>query len=264
MDRSEKWQRNLAKLRAEELEVVFEYLGGKRFPLGLELGAGNGFQSNILVNVCTKLIATDLNSDRLPSVQKDSRVEYEVVDAELVSSSFGKETFDFIYSSNLMEHIPNINLCLSGCHEVLKDNGLFINIIPNPSWRLLSSILYYPVKATRIFSNILSRIGLLSPVETHSTRRSRGNNIKVTRSKKSHFSKLLPPSHGVSSNSFVEFAAFSKVAWIKNFEQNDFQIVEILRGPISSGYGLGFVRLKKLLELVGFTTEYIYIVKKKS
>ena len=50
---------------------------------------------------------------------------------------------------------------------------------------------------------------------------------------------------------------------MKDFERNDFEVIDILNGPISSGYGLGFDWLKNVLYTIGITTEYIYILKKK-
>ncbi len=262
MNSLERWQSNLARLRTKELEIVFKYLGETRFSKALELGAGNGFQSNILANICDNLTATDLNSDRLFSGNKHPRVEYKVLDAEFVGSSYSEQSFDFIYSSNLLEHIPKIDDCLTGCFNVLKDDGLMISIMPNPQWRLLSSILHYPIKIFRLLRYALARIGLMARDSGQSKNKLQGNNIKVIRGNQSYLNQLIPPPHGISKNSFSEFFAFRQRAWIRSFEKNGFLIVDILKGPISTGYGLGFTRLKNLMQSIGYTTEYIYVVKK--
>ncbi len=40
-----------------------------------------------------------------------------------------------IYSSNLLEHIPDINCCLSECFRVLKPTGIMIHIMPTRLWK---------------------------------------------------------------------------------------------------------------------------------
>ena len=263
MNKREIWERNLAKLRTKELEIIFIYLKNKRFLKALELGAGNGYQSKILIDICDNLIATDMNPDRLYSAEKNSKIEVKILDAEKVGSSFDRESFDFVYSSNLMEHLPDVDLCLKGCHQVLKDDGIIINILPNSNWRLLSSVLHYPVKIMRLFDYLILRLGSSSSDAQVTKNKSQGNNIKVTRGKRSFLDILIPPPHGVSTNSFSEIFAFRKKTWKRTFERNNFQVIDILNGPISSGYGLGFDRLKDVLESIGITTEYIYILKKK-
>lgn len=263
MNKREIWERNLAKLRTKELKIIFKYLKNKRFSKALEIGAGNGYQSKILINICDNLIATDMNADRLYSAEKNSKIKLAVLDAEKIGSSFDRESFDFIYSSNLLEHLPDVDLCLKGCHEVLKNDGIMINILPNSNWRVLSSVLHYPVKMMRLFDYMISKIVPSSPDAQVTMNASQGNNLKLTRSKRSFLDIIIPPPHGISNNSFSEIFAFRKKKWKKTFERNDFEVIDILNGPISSGYGLGFDWLKNVLYTIGITTEYIYILKKK-
>jgi len=263
MKKKEKWESNLGKLRAKELKIIFTYLENKRFSKALEIGAGNGYQSKIIIDICDKLIATDMNSDRLYSADKHPKIELLALDAETIGASFDRESFDFIYSSNLMEHLPDVDLCLKGCHQVLKDDGIAINILPNPNWRLLSSVLHYPVKIMRIFDYLLLRLGSSGSDAQVKKTKPQGNNLKVTRGRRLFLDLLIPPPHGVSDNSFSEIFAFRKKIWKRTFERNNFEVIDILNGPISSGYGLGFDQLKGVLESIGITTEYIYILKKR-
>lgn len=65
-----------------------------------------------------------MNSDRLYIAEKNSKIELIILDVEKTGSSFDRESFDFVYSSNLMEHLPDIDICLKGCHQVLNDGGI--------------------------------------------------------------------------------------------------------------------------------------------
>ena len=84
--------------------------------------------------------------------------------------------------------------------------------------------------------------------------KSQGNNLKVHRERRPLLDLLIPPPHGVSANSFSEIFAFRKKKWKTNFERNGFEVIDILNGPISSGYGLGFEKLKSVIGSIGFTT----------
>ena len=262
MNNKERWEHNLSKLRSKELNLVFAYLENKRFVNALEMGAGNGFQSGIIVNFCDKLISTDLNSDRLYSTASHPQIERLVLDAEVVGDSFDVDSFDLIYSSNLLEHLPDVDRCLSGCYKILKSDGIFVNILPNPYWRLLSSSLHYPIKLLRLFNLLRTRLLSSNQGSQNKARKSQGNNLKVARRKRSFIDFLIPPPHGVSADSFREIFAFRKRRWKRTFERNNFEVIDVLNGPISSGYGLGFDRIKSVLESLGASTEYIYILRK--
>ena len=252
--KNSKWEKSLENLRKREIEIVFEGID-KKLKRGLELGAGNGFQSQLLINYLDILISTDLNEDRLPGNSSVANIHYEIVDAEKVGEKYSEDSFDLVYSSNLLEHLPNVEKCLAGVRRVIKQDGLVIHIIPSPGWRLLSVILHYPHK----FLNLLTRIGSRSK-----SNRSRGNNLKVNRGPNSKIVDfLIPKAHGVSKNFVTEFYAFSKKRWVGIFENSGFKIIDIKSGPISSGYGFGFERLKFLLRRFNFTTEYIYYMRKE-
>ena len=250
---SDRWKQSLENLRTKEIDLVFEGIDTK-FDRGLELGAGNGFQSHLLMNHLDYLESTDLNDDRLPKSSIVDNIRYTVLDAEDVGRSFDADSFDFVFSSNLLEHLPNVENCLKGVHKVIKQDGLVVHIVPSPGWRLLSVLLHYPHKAVNIFTRLMSP----SPPNT-----TRGNNLKVSRGVNSKILDLLiPKAHGISKNFILEFFAFSKKKWVDTFENAGFKILAIKRGPISSGYGFGFERLKVCLDRLNFTTEYIYYMKK--
>jgi hypothetical protein len=66
----------------------------------------------------------------------------------------------------------------------------------------------------------------------------------------------------VSLSNRQEFAAFSRRRWRREFERAGFRIVAILKGPVSSGYGFGLDRLRRMLEWCGVATELVYVATK--
>ena len=145
----------------------------------------------------------------------------------------------------------------------MRQDGLAINIVPNSYWRLLSTALFYPVKLSRLAAYLISRFNFRRSDLQLQKSDLRGNNLKLVRKKRRFFDLVVPPPHGISANSFSEILAFRKKVWIKIFERNGFDVIDVIDGPISSGYGIGFYRVKKVLEALGVTTEYIYVLKKR-
>jgi ubiquinone/menaquinone biosynthesis C-methylase UbiE len=128
-----------------EVEIAFSLFKMKRFNLALELGAGDGEQSLTISKYCNKLICTEKDEksfvrQRGQSIlqRKMQNVEYALCDAQDLSR-FPDRTFDLIFSSNMLEHITDVNKCFQECRRVLKDDGLMMHSMPNRWWKLFSS-----------------------------------------------------------------------------------------------------------------------------
>ncbi len=48
-----------------------------------------------------------------------------------------------------------------------------------------------------------------------------------------------------------------------DFENAGFEVVNIIKGPVVSGYGFGFDKARKVLENLGFASEFAYVIVKK-
>lgn len=130
-------------VRRREAEIIFSMFPDKKFNLGLELGAGDGGQSITISQYCEKLVCTEKN-DRSHAwlgqtilERQISNVEYKLCDAQDLSQ-FDNGTFDLIFSSNMLEHIPNVGKCLKECKRVLIDDGIMFHTMPSRWWKLFS------------------------------------------------------------------------------------------------------------------------------
>lgn len=84
------------QLREKKLRIIFSKLQKYSFQNVLEIGAGDGFQSQILVkDYVSSLVYTDLNNDRLIK-KENSKIKYEIgaIDAERIGDSFKERTSD--------------------------------------------------------------------------------------------------------------------------------------------------------------------------
>jgi len=84
-------------------------------------------------------------------------IGYDVCAIDIPSSNLGKDriwpvtdydgktipaeddTFDIVFSSNVLEHIPHIYQFQKEIQRVLKPDGIVIHILPSSSWRIWSN-----------------------------------------------------------------------------------------------------------------------------
>lgn len=236
------------------------------------MGAGDGYQSTLLRRYTGRLISTELNADRLQQARTSS-VDYRVCDAEAINQVFGKQQFDLVFSSNLLEHINDPGRVLRGVADVLKDDGVTIHLIPSPFWKLCDMALYVPDRCLRLVELLTDPNGfrrvtkkIIQPVGAADPSGAQGceNNLKLRRAPGSRLARLvLPEIHGVSRSHLQEFFDFSPSRWRREFAAAGLKLVAIKTGPVASGYGFGLDAARHALERMGVASEYIYIAVKQ-
>lgn len=236
------------------MDRVFADCPDQYFDRGLELGAGDGYQSSILSRYVRRLVCTDYNKYRLRP-QAPAPTAYVVCDAESVSPLFRNETFDIVYSSSLLEHLPHPENALAAIHRVLRDDGITVHIMPSVFWKLCHVFLFHPnrlvVRVERLFTG-------------HAARQPDyriGNNPKMGTALKRR-PLLLPPPHGAYSSTIHEFVAYRTRRWKQLFQEAKFDVIHVMKGPVASGYGFGWERTRAFLERCGLASEYIYVAVK--
>lgn len=261
------WTSYLHSLRRREMDAVFSRCPKKLFGKVLELGAGDGFISTILADYTEHLMCTEINPERLTKTNHDN-ITFKICDAEKTYEVFEDKEFDMIFSCSLLEHLPDPNQALRGIHQILRDDGISIHLMPNRYWKLVTILLHIPNKVVAVIDKTLAG-KILKRRPNHKWFRShkqkyKGNNIKIGRRKQFFLAKpFLPRIHGVSNNTIAEFVAFGKERWIRKFESTGFKVLTVKKVTFTSGYGFGFDRLRKLMERLRLYTLYAYIVCKK-
>ncbi len=124
---------HLESIRRFELEFARHAFGhsGRL----LEIGAGTGWQAKALQAQGFEVDAIDLSS----SNYKEHRV-FPVVDYDGHRIPFGDDSFDVVFSSNVLEHIPHLEEFQTELHRVLKPGGVAVHIVPSSSWRFWTNI----------------------------------------------------------------------------------------------------------------------------
>ena len=131
-----------AFVRSSEVEIVLSALENRRFNRALEIGAGDGLQSEVLAARCETLVCTDVdrqqwdNGERWSSPDNVSFILMDVTDL----SRFADDSFDLVYSSNVLEHIEDVDRCIHETHRVLKPSGIGVHSVPSRFWKLFNSL----------------------------------------------------------------------------------------------------------------------------
>ncbi|MBU1178438.1 class I SAM-dependent methyltransferase [Patescibacteria group bacterium] len=249
----------LHKFRQREIELLFEKVPAKALGQGLELGAGDGFQSTLLAKYFNNLICTEYTDEKL--IRRDiPNVRYQACDAE--DLPFAQDQFDFIFSSNLLEHLPNIDKALAGMYKVLKNDGLMIHVMPNRTWKFLLILLYYPylLKMSFNFKEFKQKLHGKQEKDVDP------NNPKKeqSRSRLAWLKYLWPQIHGAYKSHWAEFIGYGQKRWLKLFAQNNFTVVKVRADmPLVSGYNLELNKTRSVLKKLGLTSSYAYIITKK-
>jgi SAM-dependent methyltransferase len=216
------------------------------------------------------LVSTDY---RRPPLDMDESIDVRALDAEQLAGAFGPNEFDLVYSSNMLEHVRDPVAVLRAVHHVLKEDGISIHVMPNRFWKMCHVVLHVPQLALTALDALITTRRPSAIRELLKDWRAGGgprlgslhdNNPTLARPARSLIARaLLPEPHGISPTNREEFAAFSRRRWREDLGRAGFDLVAVLKGPLSSGYGFGYSSIRQCLERLGITSEFVYVAKKK-
>ncbi len=187
-------------------------------------------------------------------------------DAERVDEAFEPQTFDLVFSSNMLEHLPDPGRALRAMRTVMQDDGIAIHVVPSPFWKTTHVLGFYVNAIVGRLDRRLRRAGTTGPDAAAGSAAGADdwdNNPKVASGQRSYLARLLwPAAHGASGSNLREFTLFTRRYWRAQFEAAGFCVAAMHRGPVSSGYGFGLDWLRSALERLGLSSETIYITYK--
>jgi SAM-dependent methyltransferase len=207
----------LTKIREFEINFAIEHFGNKN--VVLELGAGAGWQSQFLKSRGFDIHAIDIDQTNYKEYQV-----FPVTSYDGFNIPFKDRFFDIVFSSNVLEHISHLNIIHGEINRVLKDDGICVHILPTHTWRFWTSLTHYfaiPKNLNIYLKNFFSK----------STRNKNELNFdKLEKNEGFSFDKVVnlffSSRHGERGNRLSEFLFFHPKWWIKNFEENGYQITK--------------------------------------
>jgi 2-polyprenyl-3-methyl-5-hydroxy-6-metoxy-1,4-benzoquinol methylase len=223
----------LNALRRAELVAVLDL-----FPRGgrvLEIGAGSGQQAAELKAAGFDVEAIDIAGSYLA----EHRV-FPVTDYDGRTIPFGNRSFDVVFSSNVLEHIADLDAIQREIKRVLRPGGVCVHLVPTHAWRLWTSLAAVPALAKYIAA------ALAAP--------SRQNAVNIVRQ---CGVILLQPRHGEHGHALTELWTFRPASWRSRFARQGFMVANerpggfFYTGEGIFGLRLGMQRRKALARYLG-------------
>lgn len=149
----------------KSIATISGALGDLNGKLGLDIGCGGGQKSILLRGGTSKLIVTDISANAVKKTLKKSRKEnisFEGVQCNGELLPFKDNTFDYIISNDVIEHVPGDRSLLAEAGRVIKATGIITIEIPN-IYDLRTFFLDFVFVVTR---GLLFKILRLSPIGT--------------------------------------------------------------------------------------------------
>ena len=111
---------------APENRFILKQMGDLTDKYLLDLGCGAGENSVYFAKKGARCLATDYSPGMVDvaidlAEKNGVKIEGKVMDA--MALEFPDNTFDFVYASNLLHHLPNPTLAIREMHRVLKPGG---------------------------------------------------------------------------------------------------------------------------------------------
>jgi len=265
---------HLHNIRSYELNRALPY-----FPTSvkiLEIGAGTGWQAKKLAELGFHVEAIELENSLF--VQLAENRVWTVTEYNGYKIPFQNQSFDLVFSSNVLEHIPHIEEFQKEIQRVLKDKGMAIHILPTASWRFWSSITHYPFVMIRNFNKLMGINKKQRQLKKLENKSFTSLQPEVEATRKGRYSKfnafftklmkaIIPDRHGEKGNFLTEFYYFSHFRWLKLFHKTGWKLITYYPTKLFyTGYSIIDLNLNmniriKLSHIFGSSC-LIYILKK--
>lgn len=226
----------------------------------LEIGGGSGFLQTCIAECVGECVSIDV------AAHPNSVGRVTLYDGRKLP--FGDAVFDIIFSSNVLEHVDDLDGMLAECGRVLKPGGRMIHVVPTPWWRIWTLLTYYPALPVVLKSNLRNLISESAPAPV-SAAQPQAAPVEQPRGVARLFRRfklkwlrtiLISPRHGERGNEITEIFYFRAAWWRTLFEKNGW-VVDNVRpcglfysGNILLGDILDIRARRRLSKLLGNST----------
>jgi len=217
----------------------------------LEIGAGTGWQAKALCDAGFRVEAVDLPATNALSGHARARA-WPIRDYDGAHLPYSDGVFDVIYSSNVLEHVIELDTLNDEMKRVLRPGGVALHLVPNSAWRLLSLVTYYPAQAVDALRWLTRPPASTDESGPESESKSASELSLVSKAVR----RLLPAAHGSVGTPFSELSRFSKKRWDAYFARTGWEILHYgNNGALASGdYLLGSLLPMPARQLLGRMT----------
>ncbi|MGC4099122.1 MAG: class I SAM-dependent methyltransferase [Nitrospira sp.] len=205
------------------MHVIREYEYGKlveRFSPGiriLEIGGGTGYQAKRLTENGFTVESIDM-----PNSNYAGQLEFPVRPYDGRNIPFQDNSFDVIFSSNVLEHVVDLPYLHAEMKRVLRPGGYCVHLMPTGAWRFWTNVAHYTELFQRLFC--LAPRTLPKGCSRHALTDSM-NVLRLMVNTAKHY--VIVPRHGETGNALSEIITFSPRHWKKHFASQLFLIDEM-------------------------------------
>jgi SAM-dependent methyltransferase len=203
----------LATLRAAELDLIAAEL--PTHGRVLELGAGTGSQARALADRGFDITAVDVAW----SNYRENRV-FPVVDYDGRHLPFADASFDAVFSSNVLEHVPDVAVMNQEIRRVLRRDGVAVHLMPTPVWRWWTTWAAFPAALQEVVATWRTGDPAWQALSTAQR--------AWRRVRRSAYLLLVPwhqRRHGERGSLWTELWYFRPAWWREQFTRDGFRLV---------------------------------------
>jgi SAM-dependent methyltransferase len=185
----------------------------------------NGYQASVLAS--WGCVVRSIDVAPAPGPQ-----HFEVERYDGLHLPSGDATLDRVFSSNVLEHVPDLPSLLREIARVLRPGGLAVHLMPSAAWRFWHSVAHYAYLVEWLFGTNTSFGGGSTAPELGDFVKRKGVGWMIRRA-------LWAGPHGEHPSAVSELYYFSRARWTKVFEEAGFHVVAYLPGGLFyTGYGI--------------------------
>ncbi|MBL0329714.1 MAG: class I SAM-dependent methyltransferase [Bacteroidetes bacterium] len=238
--------------RFQEFLTFYDFLPHKKNLKVLELGCGIGYCTAFLSKISDEVIATDLETidptTHSPGLEitRNFLKSLDISNVTVMHASaedlpFENNTFDLVFSSHVIEHVPDMEKAIKEINRVLKPGGINFCVVPTTMDRIYAFFILYIYLFQRTTVKIYRKIFKKNTI----TNSAHILPVNDTQSNVNYYLKHLPfpPPHGVLPSYLKEVKNWTLGNWRSKITQNN-QI------ELQAQYGL---QSNALLPLLGNT-----------
>jgi SAM-dependent methyltransferase len=240
-------------LRLRDLRQIFSEVPVDQGWRVLELGAGDGVQTQALREIFTEVVPMD--------IAPRGNVKGLII-ADASDLPFEDSSFDLVFSSNVLEHIKDIDKALAEMKRVLVPGGIMIHSMPTAVWKVTQLVIGPVVLAFKLFRLLapgVSRVPARSRADSHvSPHGAAGISRPLLRR---IYRQFVPTVHGVAGNHVSEFFRFRPKWWLQKFNVAKIDCYRSSPLFLHSGFDMlpyRFLELRDRLSKLGFASVRVF------